>query len=251
MDGEHQQQRNELAEQLKQVPKEKRRGLLDQAKLKEGYWQAKTERAKGVQEEEPIDDGLGVFIKKKTLYHGSGTEGITALNKAEEDTVGSGVYFTSEAKDAIGYARLRAKEKRQLEGKGDPIIYEAAVENAKFCDLRKEANTKKILEGFLKWVEQRKEEFTQEWSKVRATLPRAKFIALERAKKAFESGQVGPSSVREVTFAFTEEFSEYVESLGYDGLITFEGGEGKGFDHDSYLIFDPEKAKIQQAHKIM
>jgi len=46
-------------------------------------------------------------------------------------------------------------------------------------------------------------------------------------------------------------FSDYVESLGYDGLITFEGGEPlTGGNHDSYVIFDPEKVKIIKEQKI-
>ena len=246
MEGEHQKYRDELAKQISQVPKEKRREVLDHAKTDEKYWQAKSDRAKGIQEEEPIDNGLGVFVKKKTLYHGSGTEGITTFNKAEEDTVGSGVYFTSEAKDAIGYARLRSHDKKE-----NPIIYESSVENTKLCDLRKKENVEKILGGFIKWLEQRWEALTEKWRSVRETLPRAKFLALDRARKILESRQVGPQNVREVTFAFTEEFSEYVQSSGYDGLITFEGGEGEIGNHDSYVIFDPEKAKINQEHRIM
>lgn len=39
--------------------------------------------------------------------------------------------------------------------------------------------------------------------------------------------------------------SEYLESLGYDGLKTIEGGEPPHVGpHDTYLIFDPTKVKL-------
>ena len=45
-------------------------------------------------------------------------------------------------------------------------------------------------------------------------------------------------------------FSEYIAGLGYDGLIAMEGGEGHGFNHDSYVIFDASKARLVREQKI-
>src|SRR3990167_7511519 len=145
---ESQQFRDELAKEIKEAPKEERKEILEKAKETPEYWQARTEKIKERQDEEEIDNGFGVLVEKKTLYHGSGISGIKEqgkFTKAEEDTVGSGIYFTSEAKDAIGYARLRAKRERgrmdeQKNGKAEPTIYESSVENMKLCDLRKEEN---------------------------------------------------------------------------------------------------------------
>lgn len=40
------------------------------------------------------------------------------------------------------------------------------------------------------------------------------------------------------------EFSLYLSGLGYDGLITHEGGEGDIGNHESWVVFDPQKVDI-------
>lgn len=235
---ESQQFRDKLARRIKEVPKEERKGILEEAKEKPAYWQARGEKIHQRQKEEVIDNGLGIFVEKKTLYHGSGTSGIVTFDKAEEDTVGSGIYFTSEAKDAIGYARRRSRGRKD----SSPVIYESSVENMKLLDLRNSENVLKILDGF-------KQVLIEKLKK-----PDLKYYYRAVVQKALEviySGKVGVSNLREVTFVTCQEFSDYCKSLGYDGLVTFEGGEGDDIgDHDTYLIFDPEKAKINQEHKI-
>jgi len=42
---------------------------------------------------------------------------------------------------------------------------------------------------------------------------------------------------------FPIQFTKYVQSLGYDGVLAIEGGEGEIGEHDTYLIFDPENIK--------
>src|SRR3989344_4663872 len=153
---ESQQIRDELAKKVKESPKEERGEILDAAKGTQEYWQTRGEKIKERQDEEEIDNGLGILMKKKTLYHGSGIGGIKTFNRAEEDTVGSGIYFTSEAKDAIGYARIRSERERNPQrADGAPVIedsvptiYESSVENMKLLDLRKDENVKNILDGF-------------------------------------------------------------------------------------------------------
>ena len=236
---ESQQHRDELAEEIKGTPKEERKDFLDEAKNRPEYWQARTEIIKDRQDEKEIDEGLGILVKKKTLYHGSGTSGIEAFNKAEEDTVGSGIYFTSEAKDAIGYARRRSHGR---EG-ALPVIYESSVENMKLLNLRKTKNVKKILDGFKEVVKQKLNEQDLTWSYE---------AALQGVMEAINSGKVGSGNLREVTFSTGEMFSNYVKSIGYEGLITFEGGEGDSVgDHDTFLVFDPERTKINQEHQII
>ncbi len=236
---ESQQFRDELAKEIKEVPKKKRKEVLEKAKEKLDYWQARSEKIHERQNEEEIDGGLGVLVKRETLYHGSGTSGIEAFNKAEEDTVGSGIYFTSEAKDAIGYARRRS---RGREGTS-PVIYEASVENMKLLDLRKTENVKKVLGGFKEVIKQKLKEPDLNW---------AYEGALQKVMEAINSGKIGAGNLREVTFSTGEMFSNYVKSMRYEGLITFEGGEGDDIgNHDTYLVFDPEKAKINQEHKVL
>ncbi len=170
---------------------------------------------------------------------------IKLFDKAEEDTVGSGVYFTSEARDAIGYARRRSKSSKDKA----PVIYEGSVENMKVLDLRNKENVKKILDGFkqilLKEIElnqggdpENKKYF---WRRV-----------LEVAIEKIDSGKVAAGNLRDVTFSTGRLFSDYCQTLGYGGLITFEGGEGDEIgNHDTYLIFDPSRIKINREHKVV
>lgn len=242
--------RSELSERIKETSKDQRGEILDKAKETPEYWQARTEKVKERQDEEEIDDGLGVLMKKKTIYHGSGTSGIEKFDKAEEDTVGSGIYFTSEAKDAIGYARLRSeRERRGGVGKeankdAKPIIYESSIENMKMCDLRKNQNVKKVLDGFkqvLRKELKKPEKWSWEgWGEV-----------LEDVVEKINSGKVGAGNLKEVAQRTGSMFSNYVKSLGYEGLITFEGGEGGNGSHDTYLIFNGDRVKINQEHKIL
>jgi hypothetical protein len=234
-----QQFRSELAKKIRGALKEGRKEILEKAKASPEYWQARTEKIKERQNEEEIDNGLGILVKNKTLYHGSGISGIKSFNKAEEHTVGSGVYLTSEAKDAIGYAYRRSRREKEA----SPVIYECSVRNVKLLDLRKDENVKKILDGF-------KQILIDELKK-----PDLKWYVREsfqRALDAINSGKVGSGNLREVTFSMGQMFSDYCQSLGYDGLIIFEGGERNDIGiHDTYLIFDPEKVKIIQEHKIL
>lgn len=190
------------------------------------------------EDETKINHGLTVLIKNKTLYHGSGTKGIKSFNKAEEDTVGSGIYFTSEEKGAIGYAKRRS---RGRDG-ASPIVYEAAVENVKLLDLRKDENIKKILEGFKEILKNKLKESDLKWNYE---------IILQKAIEAINAEKINAENLREVTFSIGQMFSDYVKSLGYEGLIALEGGEGEDIgNHDTYLIFDSEKIKIRQEHKV-
>lgn len=234
-----QQFRGELAKEIKEAPKDERKQILEEAKQTPEYWQARSEKISEKQDAEEINDGLGILVKKKTLYHGSGISGVESFNKAEEDTVGSGIYFTSEPKDAIGYARRRARREKDA----SPVIYESSVENMKLLDLRKDENVKKILDGFKQILIEKLKEPDLKWN-VQGVF--------QRALEAINSGKVGSGNLREVTFSTGQMFSDYCKSLGYEGLITFEGGEGDDVgSHDTYLIFDPEKAKINQEHKIL
>lgn len=236
------QYRHDLAVEIEKAPKEKRKEILEKERKNPEYWQAREEKSHEKQTEEPIDNGMGVFVKYKTLYHGSPVKGIEVFTKAEEDTVGSGVYFTSKAKDAIGYARIRAGNRKE------PVIYEASVENMKLLDMRTTEKVKKIMSGF----RQKLIEF-----KARVKPSGIAFIddahkkMLDEKIKAIDEDKIDISNIRDVTKSAGEIFSSYVQSLGYDGLITYEGGEGEEVkDHDTYLIFDPEKVKINNVHEI-
>lgn len=231
--------RGGLARELQGRPKRERRAILETAKGSPDYWQARGIKINEREHEEEVDNGLGILLKKKTIYRGSGTSGIRQFGKAEEDTVGSGVYFTSEAKDAIGYARRRSRGK---EG-ATPVIYESLVENMRLLDLRKDENVRKVLEGFKEVLQDKLQEPGLKWNYERV---------LQDAVRTINEGGVSVGNLRDVTFGTGKMFTGYVKTLGYGGLVTLEGGEGDDVgDHDTYLIFDPEKVKINQEHKIL
>ncbi len=233
--------REELAKNIESAPKEERRGILAKAQETSDYWQARQEKITPTQEEEIINNGLGVLLKKKILYHGSATNDIDVFKGAEETTVGEGVYFTSTAKEAIGYAKGRSQQR-----KGEPILYEASVENLKLVDLRNNENVKRIFEGFLPTVVERLEKANAD-----EKAPWYATQGLEEEIKTIQSGKLHRGNIREVVFHDGAEFTKYLQSLGYDGLITLEGGEGDYVGHhDTYLIFNPEKAKISRSNKI-
>ncbi|HEY4474184.1 MAG TPA: hypothetical protein VI957_03430 [Candidatus Paceibacterota bacterium] len=200
--------------------------------------------------EEEIDNGLALFVRKKTLYHGSGISGIKVFNAAEEDTVGSGVYLTSEAKDATGYARIRSKRERfthKADGSpvikdSEPYLYETSIENLKLCDLRKNENVKIVLEGFKEVLKEERKKPDIPWSWQGA---------LDEIIETISNGKVGGGNLKEVGRRTGKMFSDYVESLGYAGLITLEGGEESVVgNHDTYLIFDPKKVRIEKEQKV-
>lgn len=226
--------RDELAKTLQDSPAEARPEILDQAKTQSEYWRSRADRVGKAQDEEPIDDGLGVFIKRKTLYHGTGAEGIEDFNSAEDTTVGDGAYFTSDPNAAIGYAHVRTRGENET----NPIIYEANIENARLVDLRKKANVEKVLPGFKEILKKERNKPDLHW---------AKQGRIDQVIGNIDSG-LGAKYLKFATQGVGNLFSDYLSSLGYDGLITYEGGEGEVGDHDTYLIFDPEKAKINKEH---
>lgn len=254
MDGNEQlNYRQQLAAELKSAPKEERRAILDKAQEEQQYWQARREQIKQTDEERPSDDGMEIFLKKKTLFHGSAKTGIDEFVPAEETTVGTGIYFTSEAKDAIGYARTRAQGKKDA----SPIIYEASVEDMRMLDLRKMENAKKIMESFKVVLEQMAQRLTPEKfaTQLHYEVVRDSF---QNAIRTIEEEHYDAGNLRNVIFNpqggidLSDAFSKHVQSLGYDGLVTFEGGEGSLVtEHDTYLVFDPKKVKINKSHKIV
>jgi hypothetical protein len=231
--------RDELARALRDAPKTQRPEMLNQARETPAYWDARTEKIDDQADEEVLTEGLGgVLIKHKLLYYGSRRQGLHAFRQAEETTVGSGVYCTSQAKDAIGYARRRARSQVGTQ----PTLYEVAINNMKMLDLRNEQMVKDVLVGYKEVLQAKKHEPGISWSYE---------TVLQHAIDAINLGNVGIGNLREVTFGTGKLFSEYVKSLGYDGLIALEGGEGDDIgNHDTYLIFDPERIKIRQEQQI-
>ncbi len=236
--------RKELAQKIKDTPKENRGETLDQSKHSSEYWQERGRHIQEKQNEEATEDGLGVLLKMKTIYHGSGISGIEKFNLAEEDTVGQGVYFTSEPKDAIGYARRRSRREEDHK----PVVYEVAVENMRLLDLRKEENLKKILPGFSDALS----DVYEERKKTNSGSVDIFSKVLRRIRNDVDAGKIGLNNLKAATQQTGRIFSDYVRSLGYEGLVVLEGGEGEDVgNHDTYLIFDSERLHINSEQEIV
>jgi hypothetical protein len=186
--------------------------------------------------EQITEDGLGVILINKKLFHGSGTANIKQFNTAEEVTIGRGVYLTSERVKAEGYGKQRILYKKELQ----PVVYEVIIENAKLADLRKKENVIKIMTGFkpilMKIASRCGDEIL--------------YNMYYEAVDAIEKNNIHGGNLKKITWNCGKEFTDYLISLGYDGLVSFEGGEGDIGNHDSYVIFDPTKAKIVKDEKL-
>jgi hypothetical protein len=171
-----------------------------------------------------------VMIDRKILYHGSGISGITEFKAAEETTVGTGFYLTSEEEKGKGYAKRRSM--RSSEAK--PTVYETEISNMRLADLR-EPETLPILAQLLK-VEV--EELLKN--------PDAPYYVQGNNLQLLAKIRQGKyRSLKDLTGNHSDVTTKIMRKLGYDGLIAIEGGEGEEIgNHDTYLIFDPSRVKI-------
>src|SRR3989338_2101283 len=171
-----------------------------------------------------------VFIEEATLYHGSATSGIKEFKVADDDTIGEGVYLTSRPRDAIGYASVRDIDLRPGQA---PILYEVELKNLRFVNLAEDQFVDEIMQGFFQFLQKRWVAMPDDpWYIKAAASDSMNLIAKKKFTKA--------GMIKFITQPLGQEFSEYLRSLGYDGLIGLEGGEaGIVGDHDSYAVFNP------------
>lgn len=227
--------RDQLAQKLGNTPKDQREGVLEEAKQTPDYWIERNKAIESRQDEEIVDDGLGIFVRKKTLYHGSYVSGIKSMVGADEYTIGIGLYCTSQAKDAIGYARRRARQRN-----GQPFLYEGVVENLKLCDLRNDENVNRIMSRFSQFLENEKNKPDIKWNV---------YSLMEKVVSKIKNNEIKAWNLKEI--GLNDTFTRFMQSQGYDGLIAFEGGEEKDIGrHDTYLIFHPEKVKVNKEQRI-
>lgn len=187
----------------------------------------------------------GMHIEQMTLYHGSNIAGITSFQEAEETTIGSGVYLTSQKNAAIGYASVRS------DGRIDelPLVYEANIADLDIVNL----STRDALNSFSKILGQDLSKKRKEWSSSEDASgfinDMHRWTMVEVADRTLDMIREGNfSAMRDLTFSFGHSTRELLKKEGFDGLMAYEGGENsRGFsigDHDSFVIFDPTKPKI-------
>lgn len=174
-----------------------------------------------------------IRLERSVLFHGSATGGITELRVAEEDTIGTGVYLTDE-RAGRGYASHRARHG------GTPTLYKVEVDAARLCDLSDEATVAQVMTGFRKTLER---EHTDQCSN---SGPWYWITTLERLMEMIDTGIATRGQIKHATQQSGELFSKYLAEQGFDGVYAFEGGEGSIGNHPSFVLFDPDKARITE-----
>lgn len=90
-----------------------------------------------------------IKVNSKELYYGANKPDIKNLRIAEEDTIVSGVYLTSDKNIALGYAKHRSVSN------GIPTVYTVIVSKTKFLDLTDNNTLQEVMDGFLEILKKR------------------------------------------------------------------------------------------------
>lgn len=199
-----------------------------------------------------------MHVERMQLFHGSTVAGIKKFVDAEETTVGAGVYLTTQRDSATGYAKVREIDRRLT----DPaIVYETEIADMNILNL----STADAILNFMKFIRPQ----IYLWDK--NELPKVKFSS-EFFKETYHSalvdlniriaewikkGHIPP--VKSILQQFGDPARKILMREEFDGLMTIEGGEyqrnpntGEEIrigDHDSYVIFQPDKVRIVKEEK--
>lgn len=233
-----------------------------------GEWKDAADQVHAYPEQipEPTDNGLGLHFGTITLYHGGIEPNIRAFRESSDTTIGAGLYTTSMPDQAFGYAVVRAEQggfsrhktpKGIVEPEKQPVVYELALSDVTFADLRKQENIDRVLPGGFadyleQWIAQHEpgEDTVQDISEKQAMLAMSSRLAeLRKTEKVF-AGAIKIAIGND--YRVGQVFTEYLTSLGYDGLIATEGGEISASKrpyiggHDSWVIFDPGTVEVTE-----
>lgn len=210
---------------------------------------------KTIKGELPVEgDSLAILLKEKKLFHGSSNSEMTQFMTSEEVkvaditdgvTVGEGLHLTSSEKAANAYAQKRTKNLQRKEGIA-PTSFEVLVDGLKLLDLRNDANIATFAEKFrAHLVSILKNE------EIKKKLNLMVNNSIIEALREIQSG-ISLRNIQKISgYAMAGVFTDFVKEQGYDGLVTLEGGEGYEDDaltytgdHDTYVIFNPEKTHV-------
>ncbi len=216
---------------------------------------AELQQAKGdysFKKDVPLSNGEtlslpSIHISKAKLFVGSAISGMRELENADETTVGSGVYLTSQQEVARGYAKVRVRS-FQI-----PTVYEAEVVDMDILDLTVRAG----VEEFAKlWKQELRIWGDEVLPTTEVANEMVREIYKEKIHRVIDS--INRNSFRflkDLTFSFGDLIRKVLTQHGYDGLKTIEGGEsGNGVtigDHDTYVIFDPQRVKMIKEEKVV
>lgn len=175
-------------------------------------------------------------IERMRLFHGSPIPGITEFTDAEETTIGDGFYTTSNRNAAIGYAGERSSNT------SNRFLYEVEINDMNILNL----TTQDSIRDFSKLF---KEALSDMQGRIKADNEVVAWWAEEKLRETIEliddSQKIGSKlHLKEIAFSYGDLARDTLTKLGYDGLVAIEGGEGSIGNHDSYVIFDPRKARV-------
>lgn len=175
-----------------------------------------------------------IRLDSATLWHGSATTGMRRIEKAEEDTVGSGVYL-AEKDIATRYARHRAHQTRT----DTPALYTVSVRDARLVDLTDQATVDQVLAGFESVLA------TEQDLAERAESPSwLRINNLQDLRDILHRDRIRVGELKRITQRCGELFSDHLQAQGYAGLLTVEGGEADIGNHLTYLIFNPSDITV-------
>ena len=244
--------RKNTAETLRNTTKENRREKLAEVQRTDEYW---TERVKKLvsqgQKAEWTPDRTGLHWKVKNLYHGTDVENISDFNYAEESTIGdNAVYFTTDAPLAMGYAKLRNRERKT----DRTFLYEAVISDAKIMNWAETPIVEKLKNEYADYCAELRQEiqelgfenFSKKHGLPETITQSMAQLGLKRIIETCEQeGLLHGGNIKTVAQGVMGMFFErFVKSKGYDGVITVEGGDDPELTAKagiSVVIFNKEK----------
>lgn len=250
--------RKTAAETLKNLPKEERNEKLAEMQKTDEYWKARTEKLlSSGQKAEFTDDRTSLHWNTKSVYHGTNTPEIDKFEFAEESTIGSNaVYFTIDPTLAMGYAKLRQKERDGQQA----YLYEAMLSDVSLMNWAEPKTVEKLSSEFGDYCSNalaeldssdykdfaRKYGLTEQIQQSTASYALKKIINICDQKGSLHGGNV-KTIAQGVMGLFFEKF---VKDRGYDGVITIEGGDDPEFTSKagvSVVIFNKDKITSHRA----
>lgn len=225
------------------------------------------------------------------IFHGSAIPGITCFKRASNATFGEGFYLTSSRERAEGYAFVRQEtryngEFDESDGKTLPntliaTVYEFEVEGLHFLDLQTAAQRELILTNYADYLRENERmidelieravrvlhpnENTKETRNITSQISKGyveEIINTARKRAVMHPLEAAASPIERDHLTFgdwpitNKLLTQFVSSLGYDGLIGREGGDlvpGRYSigAHDTWVVFDPDRIPLRREYSLV
>ncbi len=254
--------RKNVAETLRNTPREDRRQKLTELQKSDEYWTARMDKllASG-QSGEFSEDRTSLHWKVKHVYHGTDTAEIDDFNYAKESTIGNhAVYLTVDPTLAIGYAKLRGKERKS----GQAHIYDVVLSDVNLMNWAEQKTVEKLKKEFRDFASKALEElgtadykdFAQKFGLSENIQKRIAIYALKKIiETCDQSDQLHGGNIKTVAQGVMGIFFEkFVKDKGYDGVITIEGGDDPEFTAKagiSVVMYNKEKIISHRTFDVM